>query len=131
MTAGNFKAMARRSDGWWALEVTGDDLRHLAYTQARRLEQAEMVVRDLLALHFGTSEDTVGQIEIVPVLDDALADEVSQTRLAREQAERLRADASAQTRRTAQHLREQGMAQRDISALLGISHQAVSQLLAS
>jgi predicted transcriptional regulator len=42
-----------------------------------------------------------------------------------------RADASAQTRQTAQHLREQGMAQRDISALLGISHQAVSQLLAS
>jgi len=61
----------------------------------------------------------------------ALAEEVSQTRHAREQAERLRADASAQTRRTAQHLREQGMAQRDISALLGISHQAVSQLLAS
>jgi predicted XRE-type DNA-binding protein len=79
----------------------------------------------------GTSQDAVGQIEIVPVLDAALADEVSQTRHAREQAEKLRADASAQTRRTARHLREQGMAQRDISALLGISHQAVSQLLAS
>jgi hypothetical protein len=131
MTAGNFKATAHRSDGWWALEVTGDDLPHLAYTQARRLEQAEEVVRDLLALHFGTSHDAVGQIEIVHVLDAALADEVRQTRHAREQAERLRADASAQTRRTARHLKEQGMAQRDISALLGISHQAVSQLLAS
>jgi predicted XRE-type DNA-binding protein len=88
-------------------------------------------VRDLLALHFGISEDDVGQVEIVPVLDAALAERVSQTRQAREQAERLRADASAQTRRTVQHLREQGMPQRDISALLGISHQAVSQLLAS
>ena len=131
MTARNFKAMAHRSDGWWALEVTGDDLPHPAYTQARRLDQAEVVARDLLALHFGVTEDAVGQIEIVPVLDTRLADEVSQTRHARERAERLRADASAQTRRTAQHLREQGMAQRDISALLGISHQAVSQLLAS
>jgi predicted XRE-type DNA-binding protein len=131
MTARNFKAMAHRSDGWWALEVTGGDLPHPAYTQARRLDQAEAVVRDLLALHFATTEDAVGQIEIVPVLDAALADEVSQTRHAREQAEKLRADASAQTRRTTQHLREQGMAQRDISTLLGISHQAVSQLLAS
>jgi len=131
MTAGNFKAMAHRSDGWWALEVTGGDLPHPAYTQARRLDQADAVVRDLLALHFGTSEDAVGQIEIVPVLDASLADEVSKTRHAREQAERLRADASAQTRRTARHLKEQGMAQRDISALIGISHQAVSQLLAS
>jgi hypothetical protein len=131
MTAGNFKAMAQRSDGWWALEVTGGDLPHPAYTQARRLDQADGVVRDLLALHFGVTEDAVGQIEIVPVLDATLAEEVSQTRHAREQAERLRADASAQTRRTARHLREQGMAQRDISALLGISHQAVSQLLAS
>ena len=131
MTAGNFKAMAHRSDGWWALEVTGDDLPYPAYTQARRLDQADGIVRDLLALRFGTTEDAVGQIKIVPVLDAALAEEVSQTRRAREQAERLRADASAQTRRTARHLREEGMAQRDISALLGISHQAVSQLLAS
>lgn len=131
MMAGNFKAMAHRSQGWWALEVTGGDLPYPAYTQARRLDQAEGVVRDLLALHFATSEDAVGQIEIVPVLDAVLADEVSQARHAREQAERFRADASARTRRTAQHLKEQGMAQRDISALLGISHQAVSQLLAS
>jgi len=131
MTAGNFKAMAHRSEGWWALEVTGDDLPHPAYTQVRRLDQAEGVVRDLLALHFGTSEEAVGQIEIVPVLDAALAEEVSQTRHDREQAERLRSDASAQTRRTARHLKELGMTQRDISALLGISHQAVGQLLAS
>lgn len=131
MTAGHFRAMAHRSQGWWALEVTGDGLPHPAYTQARRLEQAERVVRDLLALHFEMSEDAIGRIEIVPVLDAALADEVSQTRHVREKADKLRAEASAQTRRTAQHLREQGMAQRDISALLGISHQAVSQLLAS
>ena len=112
MTAGNFKAMAHRSDGWWALEVTGDDLPHPAYTQARRLDQVDGVVRDLLAVHFGASADAVGQIEIVPVLDVTLAEEVSQTRHAREQADRLRADASAQTRRTARHLKEQGMAQR-------------------
>jgi predicted XRE-type DNA-binding protein len=131
MTTRNFKAAAHRSQGWWALEVTGEDLSHPAYTQARRLDQAEGMVRDLLALHFGIGADEVGQIEVVPVLDGALADEVSQTRQAREQAEMVRAEATMQTRRTAQHLRAQGLAQRDISALLGLSHQAVSQLLAS
>jgi predicted XRE-type DNA-binding protein len=131
MTARNFKAMAHRSEGWWALEVTGDDLPHPAYTQVRRLDQAEDMVRDLLALYFDIAVNEVGQVEIVPVLDGSLAEEVRQTRHAREQAEKLRADATAQTRRTAQRLKAQGLAQRDISILLGVSHQAVSQLLAS
>jgi predicted XRE-type DNA-binding protein len=126
-----FTVTARRSQGWWALEVTGDGLDYPAYTQARRLDQADDVARDLLALHFDISAADVGELEVVPVLDTVLADELSQTRHAREQAEKLRADATAQTRLTAQHLREQGLAQRDISILLGVSHQAVSQLLAS
>jgi predicted XRE-type DNA-binding protein len=126
-----FTVTARRSQGWWALEVTGDGLDYPAYTQTRRLDQAEGMARDLLALHFDISAADVGELEIMPVLDTALADELTQTRHAREQADKLRADATAQTRLTAQHLREQGLAQRDISILLGVSHQAVSQLLAS
>jgi predicted XRE-type DNA-binding protein len=131
MAERSFKVTARRSQGWWALEVTGDGLEYPAYTQARRLDQAEDMVRDLLALHFDISASDVGRLEIMPVLDAVLADELNQTRQAREQAEKLRADATAQTRLTAKHLREQGLAQRDISILLGVSHQAVSQLLAS
>lgn len=131
MAGRNFRATAHRSEGWWALEVTSDDLDYPAYTQTRRLDQAEAIVRDLLALHFDVSMDEVGVVEIVPVLDAALAEEVSRTRDAREQAERMRADATAQTRLTARHLKDQGLAQRDISILLGVSHQAVSQLLAS
>lgn len=126
-----FTVTGRRSQGWWALEITGDGLEYPACTQARRLDQADDVARDLLALHFDISATDVGDVEIVPVLDAALADELIQTRHAREQADKLRADATAQTRLTAQHLREQGLAQRDISILLGVSHEAVSQLLAS
>lgn len=87
MTTGTFKAAAHRSQGWWALEITGDNLPYPAYTQARRLDQAQDMVRDLLALHFGIGPDEVGPVEIVPVLDADLADEVTQTRRAREQAE--------------------------------------------
>lgn len=129
MSARRFTATARRSQGWWAIEVTGDDLLHPAYTQARRLDQAEGTVRDLLALHFDIGDADVGSIEIVPVLEGQLAEEVSHTRQTREKAERLRVDAVYLTRQTAKHLKAQGLAQRDISILLGVSHQAVSQLL--
>jgi hypothetical protein len=130
MTAKSFTATARRSQDWWALEVTGDDLPHPAYTQSRRLDQADAMVRDLLALHFGISVDQTGDVTVVPILDPPLADEVSSTRRAREQAEKLRVDAVYLTRQTARHLKSQGLAQRDISILLGVSHQAVSQILA-
>jgi hypothetical protein len=131
MPVRNFTATARRSAGCWAIEVTSNDLPHPAYTQARRLDQAEAMVRDLLALHFDIDVNETSAVEIVPVLDEPLADEVTKTRRARATADRLRVDAIYLTRETARHLKEQGMPQRDISILLGISHQAVSQLLAS
>jgi hypothetical protein len=38
-------------------------------------------VRDLLALHFDVSMDELGVVEIVPILDAALTEEVSRTGL--------------------------------------------------
>lgn len=130
MTTSSFTATAHRSQGWWALEVTGDGLPHPAFTQARRLDQAESVVRDLLAVHFGLDFDETGVVEIVPVLETALANVVSQTRSTREEAERLRVDAIYLTRQAARRLKAEGLPHRDISVLLGVSHQAVSQMLA-
>ena len=129
--ARSFTATARRSQGLWAIEVTGDGLTFPAYTQAKRLDQAEDVVRDLLALHFNVDATDAGDIQLVPVLESRLAEEVSKTRHVRERAVKLRVDAVWQTRQSAQQLKAQGLPQRDISVLLGISHQAVSQLLAS
>ena len=40
MAGRNFRVTAHRSEGWWALEVTGDDLGYPAYTQTRRLVMA-------------------------------------------------------------------------------------------
>lgn len=131
MATRTFTATARRSQGWWAIEVTGDGLPHPAYTQARRLDQAEAVVRDLLALHFDIGATETGEVEVLPVLEEAMADEISETRHVRQKAERLRVDAVYLTRQTARHLRAQGLPQRDISILLGVSHQAISQMLAS
>ena len=68
MPVRNFTATARRSAGWWAIEVTGDELPYPAYTQVRRLDQAEAMVRDLLALHFDIDTHDTGIVEVVPVL---------------------------------------------------------------
>ena len=126
-----FTATARRSQGWWALEITGSGLTHLAYTQVRRLDQAADMVRDLLALHFDIDPADAGTIAVQPVLEAALADEISETRRVRQQAEQLRVDAVYLSRQTARRLKAQGLPQRDISILLGVSHQAVSQMLAA
>ncbi|GLX97558.1 hypothetical protein [Herbidospora sp. NBRC 101105] len=47
-----FRVTAQKSGGWWALTVEGPGLSRPAYTQVRRLDKAEDMVRDLLALHF-------------------------------------------------------------------------------
>src|SRR4029077_2422855 len=123
MTATGFNVTARRSQGWWAIEITGTGLSHPAYTQTRRLDQAEDAVRDLLALHFGIDASQTGTIEVRPVLEAALAGAIDKTRQIRQRAERLRVDAVYLTRQTARRLSEQGLPQRDISVLLGVSHQ--------
>jgi hypothetical protein len=89
------------------------------------------MVRDLLALHFDLDPADAGTIEVQPVLEAALADEISKTRRVRQQAEQLRVDAVYLSRQTARRLKAQGLPQRDISILLGVSHQAVSQMLAA
>ncbi|MGC5012318.1 hypothetical protein ACLQ2R_16260 [Streptosporangium sp. DT93] len=49
-----YRVTARRSGGWWALEVERPGLRRPAHTQVRFFDRAEETVRDLLALHFDT-----------------------------------------------------------------------------
>ncbi|MFF3441697.1 hypothetical protein [Streptosporangium sp. NPDC002721] len=129
-----FRVTAQRSDGWWALEIEGPGLRRPAHTQARRLDQVEETVRDLLALRFDTGVDdpstAAWRITVLPVLGEELATEVARTREVRQEADRLREDAVSRSREAARHLHEQGLPHRDIGALLGVSHQAVGKLLA-
>ncbi|GGL52114.1 transcriptional regulator [Planomonospora parontospora] len=123
-----YRVTAQRSGGWWALTVEGPGLHRPAYTQARRLDRAEHMVRDLLALHLDVDPGDVGDIEITPD-DESLADELISTRQVRRDADRLRDEATVRTRSTARRLRERGYAHREIGALLGVSHQAVGKLL--
>ncbi|WP_066362826.1 hypothetical protein [Herbidospora mongoliensis] len=123
-----FRVTAQKSEDWWALRVEGPGLSRPAHTQVRRLDKAEDMVRDLLALHFDGDASHIGDIEIIPA-DEPLADELASTRRVRREADRLRVEATTLTRSTARHLRERGYAHREIGVLLGVSHQAVGKLL--
>ena len=114
---------AIRSGGWWAIEfATGAGIR---YTQARRLDQVESMVRDICNMD-GVPVDDIhisprrgsgrprGHRRVPGCLPD------------RQEAREAYAEASS---RTATVLRGEGLTVRDISVFMGISPQRVSQLI--
>jgi len=113
-----------RSGKWWAIEVP--DLPG-TYTQAKRIDQVEETVREAIALMNNVNE-TSFDIEIhvsaeVTHLIDPLDASVQAARQAKEQETACR-------RKVIEDLRNQlGLPNRDVAALLGLSHQRVAQIL--
>ncbi|AWS40943.1 hypothetical protein [Streptosporangium sp. 'caverna'] len=123
-----YRVTASRDEGWWGLVVGGPGLKRDYHTQVKRLDHAEAMARDLIALMLEIDGPEVGDIEIT-LADAELAEELAVTQQARETAERQREEAGRRTRQIAQRMRTRGYSQRDIGILLGISHQAVGKLL--
>lgn len=71
-----YTVTASRSDGWWALTVSGPGLKRSYHTQVKRLEQAEEMARDLVA----TMRD-VDTFEIDADFDLTVADDEVATEL--------------------------------------------------
>jgi DNA-directed RNA polymerase specialized sigma subunit len=122
------KVEARRSDGWWAITVP-DHPGMLG--QARRLDQIEGVARELHQLLLDLSDAEVADLEF----DVAVVDEVVEGLLADLDAATTAARAAEATldearRLVVRRLTAEGYTQRDIGAILGVSHQRVSQLAA-
>ena len=113
---------AIRSGGWWAIEfATGAGIR---YTQARRLDQVESMVRDICNMD-GVPVDDIHISPVVRPPKEAIAAYQDASRTAQEAREAY-AEASS---RTATVLRGEGLTVRDISVFMGISPQRVSQLI--
>jgi hypothetical protein len=123
-----YHVTASRDEDWWGLVVGGPGLKRTYHTQVKRLDHAEAMARDLIALMLEIDESEVGDIEIT-LADAELAEELVATQQVREAAERQREEAGKRTRQIAQRMRARGYSQRDIGILLGISHQAVGKLL--
>ncbi|WP_433523997.1 hypothetical protein ACQPZ2_01745 [Nocardia pseudovaccinii] len=117
-----------REGRWWALAIPelGED----ALTQARRLSEAEREARDYIAVTMDVAPSTV---EVRVVLDDvgltaeALA-RSEELRALRAEADDIQEQITAKSAALAKELTAKRLPVRDIAALIGISHQRVSQL---
>lgn len=124
----SYRITATRSGDWWSLaspDVPG------AFSQCRRLSQAEDVMRDAIAGVLDVAEDSF-TVERDVRLEGSAAERLVQALElgdaaddATDQAFRARADAARRL------VDECSLSYRDVADLLGISHQRVSQILAA
>lgn len=118
-----YQVDAKRWTHGWELEIDG-----VGVTQSHGLADAEMMVRDFIALDLDVPPDSF-EVTITAHVDAELDNEV------REAREQVRAAAQAQiraaeaSRRAARALSAKGLSGRDIAAVLEVSPQRVSQLI--
>jgi predicted RNase H-like HicB family nuclease/predicted XRE-type DNA-binding protein len=120
-----YRATARRSGQWWAITVP--ELRGV-FTQTRRLDRVAGMAREAVALFLGVEPGTVA-ITVEPVLPAPAASAVRDVQRARVQAQAA-ADrlAAAQAVAVRELVNTEHLTSRDAAAVLGISHQRVSQI---
>ncbi|MBN6056395.1 hypothetical protein JYK22_30990, partial [Nonomuraea sp. RK-328] len=124
-----YTVTASRSDDWWALTVSGPGLKRSHHTQAKRLEQAEKMARDLVATMLDVDVSQIDADFDLTVADDEVATELEATLATRLAATLVRQKAAEATQATVADLARRGYVHRDIGYLLGMSHQAVGKLL--
>lgn len=114
-------AVARRSGDWWAVEVP--EIPGL-FTQARRLDQIDGMVRDAAKL----LDYEIGEVSVRPKLSKQDERMLGELLTARDESVKAQEKASRLTRSTISTLREQGMTVRDVAGIIGITPQRVSKL---
>ncbi len=121
-----YTARCQRSGDWWAISVP--ELRGV-HTQARRLEKAEAMVREAIALFLDVPSDSF-DVRIEPVLPRDLQGKVGRARKVRGEAEVLQREAAIASAEVAADLVQTAhLTVRDAGRVLGLSHQRITQLL--
>lgn len=115
-------ARATREGGWWA--VSFDSPTGTFHTQARRLDQVEGMVRDILDSE-GVGAATIEVEPQIPTRDRQAVDQARGSATAAAEAVEL---AATRSREAVALLKADGLTVRDIGTLMGISPQRVSQL---
>jgi predicted RNase H-like HicB family nuclease len=115
-----YTAVCRRSSGWWAIGVP--ELKGV-HTQARRLDQAEGMARDAIALMLDVDPATIA-VEVRPEQPSVVSRALEARRAARQAEE----TAERATAAAVQALLDDGYTVRDAGALLSLSPQRISQI---
>jgi hypothetical protein len=121
-----YTATAERDGRFWYLAIGELD----AATQARRLDQAELMVRDLISIKTGEPAESF-EVKIVPAFGGDVGQHVARALRAKSCATTYQAISSLARRIAATDLEESGLTVRDIGVVLGVSHQRAAQLLAA
>jgi predicted RNase H-like HicB family nuclease len=121
-----YAAIAIRSGRWWALEVPALSGVH---SQARRLDQAEAMVRDAIALMLQVPEDSF-DVAIQPQLESLgeLGHAIEDALRARQAAAEAHEASSDAMQHAVRDIRDSGYTARDAGMLLGVSNQRISQI---
>jgi predicted RNase H-like HicB family nuclease len=121
-----YKALCTREGNWWAIDVPEVPGVH---SQAKRLDQAEAMARDALALMLEVPSDSF-DVEVEPVLDadvDKALEEWAESVGALEDKKQQVGMAIAAL--LILLVRQRGLSYRDAGRIVGLSHQRVQQIL--
>jgi predicted RNase H-like HicB family nuclease len=125
MTRPRYTVTAAREGGWWELDVK--ELEGV-FSQARRLDQAEAMARDVIATMLDVPEDSF-DVDIMPTLVGPLAGDLAEALRARSEAAEAQEAERRATDDAARRLQAEGLPVRDIGRLLGVSYQRAAKLL--
>ena len=117
-----------KDEGWWIMHARIP--RTIIYSQARRIDDIEFMIRDAIAGALDVDPQSFG-IELTFDLDSDVLDQVSRAREASLEAAEVQERASRESRAAVQALRREGLTLREAGYFLGVTPQRVAQLLNS
>lgn len=118
-----FNATARREGKWWVIEIP--ELGQT--TQARNVAEIQEMATDLAAIIRNVDPSEV-QVTVSIQAPELPEDSWREAREKTQRAQELAKEAAVASRVVVTSLRSSGYTMRDIAAILGLSHQRVSQL---
>ena len=121
-----YSVVAERDGDYWLLRIPSVGW----VTQAKRLDQAEAMARDLIGIMTDAPSDTF-DVVVTPRVPAGWEQRVERARRARDLAALYQARSTSESITVARELSRRGYPVRDIGFILGVTHQRVSQWLAS
>ena len=124
--ADSYRVEVVRSGGWWAITVTDLDG---VFSQTKRLDQVEDAAREAISLMLMIDVDDVGVLDVVVTPPPAVTSVLEALETSVATADEAARAAFDLRREAVEMLRAEGLPLRDVGALIGVSHQRVSQIL--
>jgi predicted RNase H-like HicB family nuclease len=124
----DYRVEVVRSGAWWAITVPALDG---VFSQTKRLDQIEDAAREAISLMLEIEESNVGTLDVIVTPPPGVAELLETLEASGVAADEATRTAVDTRRETVEMLRADGFPLRDIGALIGLSHQRVSQILGS